>query len=161
MSKTVVAYSIVTVLALAVLAAAFALLLQWASRQDAVGRKDVLSERLMRRKSEYATEVLASLESEDFDSAGRGVAKLRSVASAAKLYIPDDLYGGAASEFTDALDTLERFVQRRDLAESKAAYDRLIASCMACHQLLEVPSNEVTLDRLMHLRSDAGAKQLP
>jgi hypothetical protein len=161
MRKTAWVYSIVTVLTLVVFAAAFAWLFEWASRVDAVGRQDGLPEQLMQRKSSSAREILAGLVSEDFNRAGKGVAELRKVASAAKLYMQDDLYGGAASEFAESLDALDQFVRDRDLAEAKSGYDRMIASCVACHRLLESPSSGVPVDRLPQFSSDAEENQLP
>jgi hypothetical protein len=126
--------------ALAALAiAATALLFYWlwslTDRLDANAGHRGLTNQLMRRKTSAMLAIRDGLAAGELDRAEQGAAVLRQVSEISSWYLPDRRYAALSEDFREALAAFDGALNDRDLAELRAAHDRLAESCLECHRM--------------------------
>jgi hypothetical protein len=105
------------------------------SAQELPARKSRASQTFMRRKMEYSQKVFEGIVLERYDVVAKNAAELtRVIETNSFLFSRDQYYLGSSAQFrTDATDLFEAAVATNG-PQVLAAYEKVTADCVACHQ---------------------------
>ena len=109
---------------------------RWAGEYDRSRTPGTMTERMMARKSQQLQHLLDGMIAHDYQKVSRAASELERISETMQSLISEQAYGSDGVAFRESLETLQRAVTANDSEEAIASADRVVDSCMRCHERL-------------------------
>lgn len=120
--------------------------LEWAEDHEPGATQ--MSDRMMEKKSRQLQRVLDGMVAHDYDKVAKATREIEKISESMEWFIADESYEPDRAAFRDSLHELQDAVEANNSDAAILSADKLVDSCMRCHEHL--------LEDRAHVQSKRG-----